>query len=69
MSSVPEYFGCDVFDSRVMKSVLPMDIFNRLGKSVTKQKYYFQTTIFRFLFMSIFFFRSEICVDKKNINN
>ena len=34
MSAVPEYFGCDVFDSRVMRSVLPMDVFDRLNQTI-----------------------------------
>lgn len=34
MSGVPEFFGCDVFDGRVMKSVLPMDIFDRLNQTI-----------------------------------
>ena len=34
MSNVPEYFGCDVFDTRAMKSALPAEIFNKLNQTI-----------------------------------
>ncbi len=36
MSGVTEYFGCDVFDSRVMRSVLPADVFKRLNQTINE---------------------------------
>ncbi len=36
MSGIKEYFGCDVFDSRVMRSVLPADVFNRLNQTINE---------------------------------
>lgn len=36
MSCIKEYFGCDVFDSRVMRSVLPADVFDRLNQTINE---------------------------------
>ncbi len=34
MSTVPEYFGCQVFDDRVMKASLPADVYASLRKTI-----------------------------------
>ncbi len=34
MKTVPEFFGCNVFDDRVMKASLPSDVYNSLRKTI-----------------------------------
>lgn len=36
MSCIKDYFGCDVFDGRVMRSVLPADVFDRLNQTINE---------------------------------
>ena len=34
MKTVSDYFGCNVFDDRVMKAVLPSDVYKSLRKTI-----------------------------------
>ena len=34
MKTVPEFFGCNVFDDRVMKASLPSEVYNSLRKTI-----------------------------------
>ena len=34
MKKVPEYFGCNVFDDRAMRSALPAGVYNSLKKTI-----------------------------------
>ena len=36
MSGAAEYYGCDVFDSRVMKSVLSSDVYMKLNRTISE---------------------------------
>ena len=38
MSTVSDYFGCNVFDDRVMKAVLPSDVYKSLRKTIDEGK-------------------------------
>jgi len=38
MKTIPDYFGCNVFDDRVMKSVLPSKVYNSLRKTIDEGK-------------------------------
>lgn len=36
MKNVSEYFGCDVFDSRVMRSALPSEVYQKLNNTISE---------------------------------
>ena len=38
MSSVSEYFGCLVFDDRVMKATLPLKVYRSLKKTIDEDE-------------------------------
>ena len=38
MTTVSDYFGCNVFDDRVMKAVLPSDVYKSLRKTIDEGK-------------------------------
>ena len=38
MKKVSDYFGCNVFDDRVMKSVLPADVYKSLRRTIDEGK-------------------------------